>query len=94
MEKIYAKANQKYVMNVRLYADSNSVLCYDSAKTDKVPASMVKELFDKNLLLVKTDDGEFKPTVFEDKTTYYAVTAIIMGQSVAEALTFKSDTIA
>lgn len=97
MKKLYAKANEKFVKAVVLYADSSNVLCYDSAKTDKVPADMVKNLFDKGLILVVTSDGEYRPFLFTDETTYYAVSAMNMssGQSpAAELVTFKSDTIA
>lgn len=96
MKKIYAKANEKFVKAVVLYANDSNVLCYDSAKTDKVPADMVKNLFEKGLILVSTAAGEYKPTLFTDETTYYAVSAVYFTGSPAAAtlLTFKSDTIA
>lgn len=90
MKKIFARANEKFVKAVVLYADSSNVLCFDSEATDKVPAEMVKNLFEKGLLLVSTDDGEYKPTTFTDETTYYAVSLVVMGTSAAEELVFKS----
>lgn len=85
MKKLFVKANEKFVGNVVLYADSENVLCFDEAKTDKVPAAIVKNLFEKDLILVTTADGMYKPAVFEDKTTHYEVSI--------QSKTFKSATI-
>lgn len=91
MKKIYAKANEKFVKAVVLYADSESVLCYDSEATDKVPADVVKNLFEKGLVLVSTATAEYKPVTLEDKTTYISVYAM---SKTGTAVEFKSDTIA
>lgn len=96
MKKINAKANEKYLKAVVLYPNSSSVLCYDSDATDKVPAAMVKNLFEKGLLLVHTSAGDYRPTIFKDETTYYSVSLVhFTGDTPAAALlTYKSDTIA
>lgn len=97
MMKLFAKANEKFVKAVVLYPNSSNVLCYDSDATDKVPGAMVKNLFEKGLLLVRTSDGDFRPTAFTYGENYYAVSLVIMvtsGQTTAaEELTFKSDTV-
>ena len=94
MTRIFDDAKDKYVNAVVLFADNSSVLHFDEdAEDDGVSAADLKDLFEKGLVLVKTDDGEFRPTVLTDETTYYAVSLIVMGASVAEALTFKSATI-
>lgn len=95
MKKLFAKANEKFVKAVVLYPNSSSVLCFDSDATDKVPGAILKNLFEKNLVLVSTSAGLFRPTMFTDETTYYAVSLVHFTGSPAAAavLTYKSDTL-
>ena len=94
MKKIFDDAKDKYVNGVVMYPNASAVLHYDAEATkEPVSAAELKELFEKGLVIVETDDGIFRPTMFSDETTYYAVSLIVMGNSAAEALTFKSATI-
>lgn len=95
MKKLFAKANEKFVKAVVLYPNVSSVLCFDSAATDKVPGAVLKNLFEKNLVLIHTSGGDYRPTMFTDETTYYAVSLMHMTGSPAAAalLTYKSDTL-
>lgn len=88
MKKLFARANEKFVKSVVLYANSDNVLCFDSEATDKVPGAILKNLFEKNLVLIETADGEFRPTMFTDESTYYAVSFV---DSNVQLATYKSD---
>lgn len=93
MKKIFAKANEKFVKAVVLYPDSSSVLCFDAEATDKVPGAILKNLFEKNLVLVRTTAGDFRPTIFKDETTFYSVSVINVTGSTASIVAYKSDTL-
>ena len=52
-EVIYAKADEKFVKTVVLYANSSKALFYDKeAKTDKVAKTDLQELFTKGVTVV------------------------------------------
>ena len=93
MKKLFAKANEKFVKAVVLYPDQSNVLCYDSEATDKVPAAMLKNLFEKGLVLVHTDDVDYRPTAFVAGEDYYEVKVVTFAGSPAAAtlVTYKSD---
>lgn len=93
MKKLFAKANEKFVKAVVLYANANNVLCFDSAATDKVPGAVLKNLFEKNLVLISTSTGLYRPTMFTEETTYYAVSFVNYASSAASLVTYKSDTL-
>lgn len=53
---IFAKADEKFVKSVVLYADSNKKLYYDeAAKTDKVKAEDMLDLFQKGVVVFLSD---------------------------------------
>jgi len=93
MKKLFAKANEKFVKAVVLYPNSSNVLCFDSEATDKVSGAILKNLFEKNLVLISTSAGLFRPTHFTDETTYYAVSYVTYASSAASFVTYKSDTL-
>jgi len=93
MKKLFAKANEKFVKAVVLYPNSSNVLCYDSAATDKVSGAVLKNLFEKNLVLIHASSGDYRPTMFTDETTYYAVSFVNIASSTASLVTYKSDTL-
>lgn len=63
---VYAKSEEKYVMNVVLYADSDDGhVFYDSAKSVKIPKVELKDLFEKGCIVV-FDGSEYAPVAFKD----------------------------
>lgn len=58
--KIYARADEKFVKAVVLYANSNDKLYYDeAAKTDKVVAADLTDLFLKGVV-IKKDNAYYR----------------------------------
>lgn len=54
-ENIYARAEEKYVKTVLVYADDSNVLFYDEAKTEEVKTADAQDLFLKGLTVVADD---------------------------------------
>lgn len=89
--KIFGNAEEKYLNSVVLFGNGDdSVLTYDSAHKNQVPATEVKNLFMKGLLLIVDGTKTYKPVTFEDKTTHYEVIVVGENLSSAEFKNFKS----
>lgn len=56
-DNVYARADEKFVKTVVLYANTSKVLFYDKeAKTDKVAKADLKELFEKGIVIAMNND--------------------------------------
>lgn len=61
---IHATADEKYAKALMIYADSSKVLFYDeAAKTDKVAAADLKELFVKGVV-ISQNNKLYKPVCY------------------------------
>lgn len=61
---IYATADEKYAKTLMIYADSSKALFYDeSAKTDKVAAADLKDLFVKGVV-ISQNNKLYKPVCY------------------------------
>lgn len=91
MEKIFIDAEEKYVGGVVLYGNGDdSVLTFDAAHENQVPAETLKGLFLKGILIVKNDNKFYKPVRLEDKTTHFDVVVVDENLSSADFKNFKS----
>ena len=91
MEKIFIDAEEKYVGGVVLYGNGDdSVLTFDAAHENQVPAETLKGLFLKGILIVENENKFYKPVRLEDKTTHFDVVVVDENLSSAEFKNFKS----
>ena len=91
MEKIFIDAEEKYVGGVVLYGNGDdSVLTFDAAYKNQVPAETLKGLFLKGILIVKNENKFYKPVRLEDKTTHFDVVVVDENLSSADFKNFKS----
>lgn len=67
MEKIFAKADEKYLKRVELFATGdNTVLYYDSAKSkQKVPFEGLLEMLKKDQVVINVGDVLYNPVSFK-----------------------------
>ncbi len=64
MEKIYEHADDLHVRATYIYAKASDVYAYsDSAKTKKIDAKTLKDLFQKGAIIVDTG-AEYKPVSY------------------------------
>lgn len=91
MEKIFIDAEEKYVGGVVLYGNGDdSVLTFDAAHENQVPAETLKGLFLKGILIVENENKFYKPVRLEDKTTHFDVVVVDENLSSADFKNFKS----
>lgn len=91
MERIFRDAEEKHLSGVMLYGNGDdSVLTYDEAHENQVPAEELKNLFVKGLALIMDAGVIYRPITFGDKTTHYEVVVVGENVSTAEFKNFKS----
>lgn len=92
MLKIFAKSEEKFLKAGIVHADSTGILYHETAKTNKVNAAEVAELFKKGLLVVDDGTNMYRPTMLTVGDTYTTVTVCMKsGSSAAANVNFYSD---
>lgn len=86
MEKIFANADEKYLENVILYAQSDNFLYLEKGHANKVGAEDLLNLCMKGKVLVNKADTFYAPIAFKKESTYVSVT-IETGSSATAAIT-------
>lgn len=82
-EAVYAKADEKFVKAIVLYANGSKALFYDKeAKTDKVAKADLQDLFLKGVVIFMTDTY-YKPVCLKS-------TGLIASDGTSTAVTFTA----
>lgn len=82
-EAVYAKADEKFVKAIVLYANGSKALFYDKeAKTDKVAKADLQDLFLKGVVVFMTDTY-YKPVCLK-------TTGLIASDGTSTAVTFTA----
>lgn len=82
-ENIFARADEKFVKTVVLYANASKVLYYDAeAKTDAVAKEELKDLFLKGVTVIMSD-VYYKPVCLKS-------TGLIASDGTTTAITFTT----
>ena len=87
MEKIFQDAKDKYVTAVIVYGKaSDSKLYVDADFSEQVGIDVVKDAFEKGVLMVKVGDAEFRPV----KVAGVKVTVIDVVSAAVSATEFSA----
>lgn len=87
MEKIFQDAKDKYVTAVIVYGKTaDSKIYVDADFSEQASIDVVKDAFDKGVLMVKVGDAEFRPV----KVAGVKVTVIDVVSAAVSAIEFSA----